>query len=81
MSFFLILLDLSIKQRFAAFHIMELYWKIMGKKCSSSGLEDIVVEASVFGPNTASVIMAGKNYKRCGLAHSLMYDVMTRFHL
>ena len=25
--------------------------------------------------------MAGKNYKRCGLAHSLMYDVMTRFHL
>ena len=25
--------------------------------------------------------MAGKNYKRCGLAHSIMYDVMTIFHL
>ena len=25
--------------------------------------------------------MAGKNYTRGGLTHSLMYDVMTRFHL
>ena len=67
--------------RLGGFHIMELYWRIIGKKYSSSGLEDILVEAAVFGPNAASVIMAGKNYKRCGLAHSLMYDVMTRSHL
>ena len=67
--------------RLGGFHIMELYWKIIGKKYSSSKLEDILVEAAVFGPNAASAIMAGKHYKRCGLAHSLMYDVMTRFHL
>ena len=75
------LLEWSIKQRFEAFHTIELYWKIIGKKYSSSGLEDILVEATVFGPNAAPVILAEKKYKRCGLTHPLMYDVMTRFHL
>ena len=66
--------------RLGGFHIMKLYWKIIGKKYSSSGLEDILVEAAVFELDASSVIMAGKNYKRCGLAHSLISDVMTRFH-
>lgn len=67
--------------RLGGFHIMELYWKILGKRYSASGLDDILVEAGVFGPNAMSVIMAGKNYKRCGLAHSLMFESLTRLHI
>lgn len=64
--------------RLGGFHIMELFWKILGKRYASSGFEDILVEANVFGPNAASHIMAGGNYKRCTLAHKLMYEVMCR---
>ena len=49
--------------RLGGFHIIELYWEIIGEKYSSSRLEDILVDAAVFGPNAASVIMTGKNYK------------------
>ena len=36
-------------------------WKIFSKKYAASGLEDILVEANVFGPNAASVIMSRGN--------------------
>lgn len=39
------------------FHIMELCWKILSIKYSASGMEDILVEAAIFGPNAVSVIM------------------------
>ena len=53
-------------------------WKILGKKYAASGLEDILIEANVFGPNAASVVMNGGNYKRCTMAHSLMYETICR---
>ena len=40
-------------------------WKISGNKYAASGLEDILVEVNVFGPNAVSVIMNGRNYMRC----------------
>ena len=64
--------------RMGGFHILELYWKIMGKRYSFSGFEDILTEAEVFGPNAMTHIMQGGNYKRCTLAHKLMYEVMCR---
>ena len=64
--------------RLGGFHIMELYWKIIGKRFSASGLEDILIEADVFGPNAMSMIMQGGHYKRCTLAHRLMHEVMCR---
>ena len=64
--------------RLGGFHVHEQVWKILGKKYAASGLEDILVEANVFGPNSASVIMKGGNYKRCTLAHSLMYETICR---
>ena len=51
---------------------------ILGKKNAASGLEDILVEANVFSPNAGSVIMNGGNYKRCTLAHCLMYETICR---
>ena len=51
---------------------------MFGKKYAASVLEDILVEANVFGPNAASVIMSGSDYKRCTLAHTLMYEAVCR---
>ena len=62
--------------RLGGFHIMELYWKILGKRFTESGLDDLLVEAGIFGPNAASMIMQGKHYKRCTLAHKLMFEAM-----
>ena len=64
--------------RMGSFHILELYWKILGKHFSFSGFEDILNEAEVFGPNAITHIMQGGNYKRCTLAHKLMFEVMCR---
>ena len=64
--------------RMGGFHILELYWKILGKRFSFSGFEDILTEAEVFGPNAMTHIMQGGNYKRCTLAHKLMFEVLCR---
>ena len=64
--------------RMGGFHILELYWKIMGKRYSFSGFEDILTEAEVFGPNAMNHIMQGGNYKRCTLGHKLLFEVMFR---
>ena len=64
--------------RMVGFHIMELYWKILGKRYAESGLDDLLIEAGVFGKNATSIIMQGKHYKQCMLAHKLMFEVMCR---
>ena len=64
--------------RLGGFHVHEQVWKIFGKKYAASGLDDILAEANVFGPNAASIIMSGGNYKRCTLAHNLMYEAICR---
>ena len=55
--------------RLGVFHVHEQVWQILGKKYAASGL---------FGPNAASVIMNGGNYKKCTIAHSLMYETICR---
>ena len=61
------------------FHVLEQAWTLFGKKYLGSGLEDIIVESDIFGPNAASQIMKGKNFKRCSLAHMLTYEIMCMF--
>ena len=62
--------------RMGGFHIMELYWKILGKQYADSCLDDILVEADVFGSNSASLIMQGKHYTHCTLTHKHMFECM-----
>ena len=64
--------------RLGGFDVHERMWKILGKTYAASSLEDILAEANVFCPNAASVIMNGGNYKRCTMAHSLMYETISR---
>ena len=54
--------------RMGGFHILELYWKIMGKRYSFSGFKNILAEDEVFGPNVMTHIMKGGNYKRCNIS-------------
>ena len=42
------------------FHILEMFWKILGKRYGDAGLMDLLVESKLFGPNAANVIMTGK---------------------
>ena len=64
--------------RLGGFRILEMFWKILGKRCGDAGSMDLFIELKVFGLYTAKVIMTGKNYKRCPLAHKLMHEVMSR---
>ena len=64
--------------RLGGFHILEMFWKILGKRYGDAGLMDLLIESKVFGPNAAKVIMTGKNHKRCSLDHKLMHEVMSR---
>ncbi len=43
-----------------------------------SGLEDVWVESSVYGENTAYNNMEGKSYNRSVRAHKLTYDALWR---
>ena len=42
------------------FHILEMFWKILGKRYRDAGLMDLFIEVKVFIPNAAKVIMTGK---------------------
>ena len=70
LQLYVILLDLRFKNwdelghfviRLGRFHMLEMFWKILG----DAGLMDLLVESKVFDPNAAKVIMTGKNYKKC----------------
>ena len=41
---------------------------------------NLFIELKVFGPNTAKVIITGKNHKRFSLPHKLMHKVMSQMH-
>ena len=58
------------------FHIMVLYWKIFGKGSAESGLDELLIEAGVFGQNATSMIMQDKHYKQCTLPYKLIFEVM-----
>ena len=64
--------------RFGGLHLLDTFWKILGKRYGDAGLMDLLIESKVFVPNAAKVIMTGKNHKRCSLAHKLMHEVMSR---
>ena len=51
--------------RLGGFHILIIFWKILGKRYGDAGLMDLLIESKVFGPNAAKVIMTGKSHKRC----------------
>ena len=59
--------------RLGELHIVFAFLKVLGKYISCSGLDQILVEAGVYGPTTLSQILDGKHMKRGFEAHMVLY--------
>lgn len=64
--------------RMGAMHIEMNFMSCIGKIYGDSGLEDIWIEADIYGPNTVNHIMNGKAYYKCSRGHKLMYEAKMR---
>ena len=53
---------------------MAAYFKMVGKKMESSGLADIMREASLVKQGTVKGVMNGKNYSRCIACHKILLE-------
>ena len=67
--------------RLGGFHTCLLYLKILGKRYSECELSEILIEANILGINAAKVVMSDGHYKRCLIAHKLMFEALSRFQM
>ena len=63
------------------FHLMGAYFRMIGKKMESSGLEDIMREASLVKSGTVKGVMNGKNYARSIGCHKVVTESLERLLL
>ena len=64
--------------RLGGFHIALNYLAVLGKRFKDSGIEDLLIESSVYGSCTASALLHGKSYNRGVRAHKLLMEAMLR---
>ena len=64
--------------RLGGFHIALNSLSLLGKKFSSSGLEDLLIESGVYAAGTTSAITKGKSYNRGIWAHKLAMEALFR---
>ena len=64
--------------RLGGFHIALNFLSLLGKMFCSSGLEDLLIESSVYAAATASAVMKGKSYNRGIRAHKLAMEALFR---
>ena len=64
--------------RLGGFHIILNYLALLGKKYDGSGLEDLLIEAGLYGSGTVSALMKGKSYNRGVRAHKLTMEALFR---
>ena len=60
------------------FYIALNFLSVIGKICSESKFEDILIEADLYGSNTVAKIIKGKSYNRGVRAHKLMLEASLR---
>ena len=60
------------------FHIALNYLALLGKKYEDSGLEDLLIESTVYGSSTEFAILKGKTYNRGVRGHKLVMEAMLR---
>ena len=70
----------SLILRMGGFHIACNFMGAIGHLMKFSGIEDILVEATVYGSGTANKIMAGKDYYTMLRAHSLILAAFFELH-
>jgi len=59
-------------------HICFNFLRAIGQHMECSGLEDVLLEAGVFGPNAAASALEGKHYYRAVRGHQLTYEALWR---
>lgn len=65
--------------RMEGFHVGIIYLSLLGKKCNSSGLVNLLIESGVYANGTASILLKGKSYTRGVRPHKLIREAI--FHL
>lgn len=64
--------------RMGGFHIALNFLAVIGKIFQDSGLEDLLIESSIYGSNSASALLKGKSYDRGVRAHKLVAEALLR---
>jgi hypothetical protein len=62
--------------RMGGFHLAMNYIHVIGQCYEESGLDDILIEAGLYGSSTVNRIIKGKSYNRAIRAHKLMFEAM-----
>lgn len=61
-----------------SFHIVCGYLRMLGKKMSGSGLDDIFIEGGLLTSGSMQGVMNGKNYSRSMVCHKTMLEALER---
>ena len=64
-----------------SFHATMAYLKMIGKKMSGSGLEDILIEADLITSGSLKGVMSGKHFERSMHCHKVMFECLERLLL
>ena len=64
-----------------SFHTTMAYLKMIGKKMTGSGFEDILIEAELISSGSLKGVMNGKHFERSMHCHKIMYESLHRLLL
>ena len=66
--------------RFGELHVVFAFLKVLGKYISCSGLDQVLVDAGIYGPTTLGQILDGKHMKRGFEAHMVLYLSLSKLY-
>ena len=64
--------------RLGGFHTAMVFFAVIGKRFRDSGLDDALIDSSVFARNTVDQIFKGKHYNRGVRAHKIALEALYR---
>ncbi|XP_043480323.1 uncharacterized protein LOC122510010 [Leptopilina heterotoma] len=87
MAIYLIAKDIQLRSnefqgltlRIGTFHLQKNFLRCLGQFIEGSGLDNILIEANIYGTNTLSTILSGTQYNRGIRAHKLIYESLRSF--
>ena len=70
-----------INLRMGGFHACGIFIAVIGKRFSSAGLKDVIIETNVVGPGTIESLMKGKQYNRGVRVMKTVFEALQRLKL
>lgn len=62
--------------RIGSFHLQKNFLRCLGQYIEGSGLDNILIDADIYGVNTLSSVLKGTQYNRGIRAHKLLYEAL-----